>query len=193
MSIGKQPFDLPINSVKKETSLINKFTVYNIYTDRPDENRVWDMETDHRIHTQSVKIKFFIAGIRWNNADTISTVARWVELEPNQYTFMYPIPAINSVSPGILNTFFFGFYPYKHPTTGRLVIRVKLWAYPDNTKIARIYIEKMTMIDSDFDSDDSWLNDDSVTFSPKPGDPAPEPPDPVDPVGPFSPNCVWPF
>lgn len=170
MSIGVQPFELPINAVKKETSLAEKIIVNS-----HDENGVptfYETRVDRKIHTRSVKVKFYIVGFRNISVSEISLVARWCELEPYQLDFYYPVQG------AFLQTYRIGFYPYVDEATNELVIRLQLVPHPGSTVISELYIEKLTVIDSDFDSELSWFTDPDIPPIVPPIDPPVVPPEP---------------
>lgn len=183
MPIGKQPFDLPVNAVKKETSIADKVLLQS--HDEDGEPTFWEYRIDRRVHTQAVKIKFYIVGFRNIAVSEISLVARWTELEANEIDFFYPIQGT------FLQTYRVGFYPYVEDATNQIVLRLQLVPYPGSSVLSELYIEKVTIIDSDFDADLSWFTDDTIP-------PIVPPIDPVDPgpnpIGPYvDPNAVWPF
>lgn len=183
MPIGTQPFPLPINSVKKETSLADKILVKS--HDEEGLPTFYEFRIDRRIHTRSVKAKFYIVGFRNISVSEINLVARWCELEPYQLDFFYPIQG------QFLQTYRIGFYPYIEEQSNTLVVRLQLVPHPGSSVQSELYIEKLSIVDSDFDAEQSWFNDDTIPPIIPPIDP-PEPgPNPVG-VDP-DPNSVWPF
>lgn len=183
MSLGKQPFDLPVNAVKKETSIQDKILIQS-----HNENMdvvFYDKIVDSRIHTKSVKVKFFIVGFRQYEINEIQYIGKWVELEPYQLEYYNKAPAQTYPA------YFLGFYPYLVADANELHIRFQLFPFPNNDVRSEIYIEKLTVIDSDFDSELSWLTDTTIPpiYPPITG--------PIDPPIPppiiTNPNCVWPF
>lgn len=189
MPLGSQPFDLPINAVKKETSLVTKAIVQS----HEDDGTATFFETriDRRVHTQNVKVKFYIVGYRDVDNDYINLVGRWVELEPYELDFFYPI-LVPTSTPAFPQTYRIGFYPYVETQGNILVVRLQLVPHPVSSERGELYIEKLTVIDSDFDAEKSWFNDPDLQY---PIVPPIDPPDPgPDPVGTDpDPNCVWPF
>lgn len=183
MPIGKQPFELPLNAVKKETSVAEKVLLKS----HDDEGlpTFWEFPLDRRMHTQNVKIKFYIVGFRNISVSEINLVARWCELEPYQLDFFYPVQG------SFLQTYRVGFYPYVEEQSNRLILRLQLVPYPGSSAVSELYIEKITVIDSDFDAELSWFTDTTIP----PIIPPIDPPEPgPNPTGtPPNPNCVWPF
>lgn len=179
MNTGKQPFNLPVVTLKKEMSVEDKILLQSHLN---SEVTFYDKIIDSRIFTKSLKIKFFIVGYRLLSSSNINYVGRWVELEPYELDYWYPTTAIP-------NTYFIGFYPYYE--ANNLHIRLQLFPYPSNSIKGEIYLEKLTVMDSEFDSEMSWLNDDSIPPIIPPITGPINPPNPygVDP----DPNCVWIF
>lgn len=182
MSLNKQPFDLPVNSVKKETSIADKVIVNS--HDGKKVPTFWDYNINRKVHTKSTKIKFYVVGYRDISNKFINLVGRWVELEPYEVDFFYPI--IPSTFP---KSYRIGYYPYVEEQSGTLVARLQLIPYPSSNIQSELYIEKVTIMDSDFDSELSWFNDKTIPPITPPVDPPTPPPDPfgADP----DPNCVW--
>ena len=166
MPIGQQPFQLPMNAVKKETSIADKVLLKS----HDDEGlpTFWEYRLDRRIHTQSVKIKFYIVGFRNISVSEINLVARWCELEPYQLDFFYPVQGV------FLQTYRVGFYPYVEEQSNMLVLRLQLVPHPGSSAISELYIEKITVVDSDFGAENSWFNDPDIP----PIIPPIDPPDP---------------
>jgi hypothetical protein len=182
MPLGVQPFELPINSAKRETSIHDKILIRSHGDD--GEYYYYDRVIDRRIHTKSIKVKFFVVGYRRVDQSYIDYIGRWVELEPHQLDFWRP----TQLKPF---TYFLGFYPYVNQTNNDLHVRLQLHSYPDNTRKSEIYIEKLTVIDSDFNSNLSWLTDTEIDKIEPPitGPEEPEFPFGIDP----DPNCKWIF
>lgn len=183
MPIGKQPFPFPVNTVKKETSIAEKV----LLTSHDDEGlpTFWEYRLDRRIHTQSVKIKFYIVGFRNISVSEINLVARWCELEPYQLDFFYPVQG------AFLQTYRVGFYPYVEEQSNTLVLRLQLVPHPGSSVASELYIEKITVVDSEFDAELSWFTDTTIP----PIVPPIDPPDPgPNPQGTNpDPNNVWPY
>lgn len=184
MNIGKQPFNLPINNNKSETSIIDKVIIKS--HDEENLPTFWEFELDRRKHTQNVKIKFYIVGYRdIINNNHINLIGRWIELEPFEIDFFYPLETI------FTSTYRIGFYPYIN--NDKLIIRLQLIPYPLSSILGELYIEKVTIIDSDFDSESSWFNDNDLKYPIVPQIDSPDPPTPnpkgIDP----DPNCTYPF
>lgn len=185
MPIGGQPFNLPINSVKKETSLADKIIVQS--HDEENLPTFYEYRIDRRIHTQNVKVKFYIVGYRDKDNAYINLVGRWVELEPYEIDFFYPLTPTT-----FPQTYRIGFYPYVETESNILVVRLQLVPHPVSGETGELYIENLSIIDSDFQAELSWFNDPDLEYPIVPPIDPPDPgPDPkgVDP----DPNCVWPF
>lgn len=171
--LGVQPFPLPMNAVKKETSYFEKVMV--VSHDEDGVKTQFDFVVDSRVHTRSFKVKFFLTGFRSVSEAVIHYIGEWVELESQEYYLRYPDDAIP-------DTFFIGFYPYKFVENGEAHAVLSCIDYATDNEVIEVYIEKVSIIDSDFDDSISWLNDEDKgdLFTPKPGS---EPTIPDEPVG----------
>lgn len=179
MPLGTQPFEFPLNADKKETSVQDKILIQS----HDDDMQItfFDTVVDRRVHTQSVKVKFFVVGYRMMNATVINYVGRWVELEPHQLDYLAPTDIVPY-------TYFLGFYPYVG-SQNDLHLRFQLFPLPSNEQRGELYIEKLTVMDSDFNSSLSWLTDDTI---PPIIPPVTGPIDPPTPIGLNpDPNNVW--
>lgn len=181
MPIGKQPFDLPISTVKKETSIDNKILIQSHVYDETTQSWIaayYDKTVNRLIHTQNIKIKFFVIGYRLLTEDVINYVGRWVELEPYQRDY-------------VASTYLLGFYPYSFDEINELHIRLQLHPIPNTSLRSEIYIEKLTIMDSEFGAEDTWLTDPDIPeIVPNPENPGdPDKPKIVYPDA----NNVWPF
>lgn len=181
MPIGKQPFELPINAVKKETSLQEKILIQSHEEDGTPT--FFEKVVDRRVHTKGVKVKFFVVGYRILQATVINYVGKWVELEAYQFDYLPPTETVPY-------SYMLGFYPYIN-TPDELILRFQLFPLPAVAQRGELYIEKFTVIDSDFDSSLSWLTDDTIPeIIPNPNKPfEPDPPFGIDP----DPNNIWIF
>lgn len=174
MPIGKQPFDLPMNSVKKETSIAEKVSFRT--HDADGQANYWQMIVDRRLHTKNVKIKLFVAGYHLlSETDSVRYIGQWVELEPYQQHY-------------VNNNYLLVFTPYAFEQQNELYIRLRVQNQADPQLQGEIFVEKISIIDSDFDPETTWLTDDSIALIPIIGQ-SPTPPEPqgTDP----DPNNQW--
>jgi len=170
MAIGKQPFQLPTNTVKKETSIID---LLHFESHDDNNNKIsWETVIDRRTHTASVKIKLFVIGFRRKSTvGRVDYIGKWIEIEPLQFA-LRPHVVFQTPPTIIEEGFFIGFFPYVDGNN--LHIRLELWSSLNINEPSEMWIEKISIQDSEFDSNVSWTQDEDLRsqfFPPLPTDP----------------------
>ena len=152
----KPPYDLPVNTLKRESSVQELLHLRSHKTLGILDYAV--IPYNNRIHRNNVKVKFFLVGFRkvtvHPDTDPIYKIGKWVELEP--YQTFYEMSLINDTVQGIVYPFdYFITYTNQLVQSANAVI---LNVETSTGEVCEIWIEKISVIDSDFNSQVGWTN-----------------------------------
>jgi hypothetical protein len=151
----KQNFNLPLNSLKRETSVLE--TIHFVNTDiiqiGETELTGFRFSIDKRVHRNNPKIKFYVTAFRNTNQPTAYLVGNWVELE-NYQIFYSPQYETNFSPFPFHDGYMLEYNCFETEISWECVIQ--LWGMAQLE--CEIWLEKISIIDSDFNPQISWLN-----------------------------------
>ena len=149
----KHNFSLPINSLKSETSLFERLHFDSAQETDLENVTGYKFVIDRRLHRNSVKLKTYITAFRNLAQPTAYLVGAWAELEPHQI-FYSPQYATNFAPYPFHDGFLLSFNAHFTDTLINCYLTLKSMNGTD----CEIWLEKISVIDSDFDYDKSWLS-----------------------------------
>lgn len=139
----RQNFNLPLSNLKRESSFIEKVK----FTAQKTENgetvpNIYQLEIDNRIHRNGVILYLYIAAYRKSGTTDIVLVGNAIKLEEMEIYYNSP------------SRFFLAFSTTRQGD--QLLCNLQL--YNTDGTDAELWIEKISIMDSDFDYNKGWLN-----------------------------------
>ncbi|MCL2311008.1 MAG: hypothetical protein FWC41_00755 [Firmicutes bacterium] len=155
--MNRENFTLPLNALKRETSYFDvlNFNNQDVITIGETDLYGFKFAVDKQVHRLNPKIKFYITGFRNIGQPTAYLVGHWVELENYQIYYSPQFETGFSAYP-FHDGFMIEYNTIEDSTVYQCVLQ--LWSMQNIP--CEIWIEKISIIDSDFNKNISWLHPD---------------------------------
>lgn len=178
-------FPLPVNNLKRETSAIEKA---HFYSHVDGERYSHEIAVPRNIHTAGVKISFYVSAYRVDGSTTAELVGKRVTLEENEI-FYYPDYRL--VQGNEKQGFFITFRAFQRAS--QYILSLQLTS--TYGLLGEVWIEKISVIDSDFDNEKGWLysgDEDNIRdiVIPLPDEISPPEPPVFSPISPMDANII---